>query len=207
MKVFFDTEFTGLHKDTTLISIGLVSEYGDTFYAEITDYDKSQLNDWLVDNVVSKLKYINDPNKVYGFDKVIKGSDSEREVFATKRIVGIELRNWLSNFNEDIALVTDVGHYDMVLLIDLMYASALEIPDYVSPTYIDLNQEIMTYLKSKYGFNVSITASFHINREELLEESFGVVMSCKDKHNALHDAQVIKQLYERIEESKNENKR
>lgn len=26
MKIFFDTEFTGLHQETTLISIGLISE-------------------------------------------------------------------------------------------------------------------------------------------------------------------------------------
>ena len=42
MKVWFDTEFTGLHKNTTLISIGLVTENGKTFYAEFTDYDESQ---------------------------------------------------------------------------------------------------------------------------------------------------------------------
>ena len=38
MKIFFDTEFTGLHKDTSLISIGLVDEDGKTFYAEFLDY-------------------------------------------------------------------------------------------------------------------------------------------------------------------------
>jgi hypothetical protein len=37
-KIFFDTEFTGLHQGTTLISIGLISECGKTFYAEFTDY-------------------------------------------------------------------------------------------------------------------------------------------------------------------------
>ena len=37
---FFDTEFTGLRKDTTLISIGIVSDTGDRFYAELTDYVK-----------------------------------------------------------------------------------------------------------------------------------------------------------------------
>ena len=31
MKIFFDTEFTGLHKNTTLISIGLVTEEGKHF--------------------------------------------------------------------------------------------------------------------------------------------------------------------------------
>jgi hypothetical protein len=35
-KIFFDTEFTGLHQGTTLISIGLISECGKTFYAEFT---------------------------------------------------------------------------------------------------------------------------------------------------------------------------
>ena len=33
MKIFFDTEFTGLHQHTTLISIGLVDEVGISFYA------------------------------------------------------------------------------------------------------------------------------------------------------------------------------
>lgn len=44
MKVFFDTEFTGLHQKTTLISIGLISEDGKTFYAELTDYDQTQVD-------------------------------------------------------------------------------------------------------------------------------------------------------------------
>ena len=39
MKVYFDTEFTGLKKDTTLVSIGLISETHKAFYAEFTDYD------------------------------------------------------------------------------------------------------------------------------------------------------------------------
>ncbi len=54
-KIFFDTEFTGLHKNTTLISIGCVADSGETFYAELTDYDKSQLNDWIKENVISGL--------------------------------------------------------------------------------------------------------------------------------------------------------
>ena len=42
MKIFFDTEFTGLHKDTTLISIGLIDKYGRTLYGEFSDYDESK---------------------------------------------------------------------------------------------------------------------------------------------------------------------
>jgi hypothetical protein len=36
-KLFLDTEFTGLHQNTTLIS-GLIADTGD-IYAELTDYD------------------------------------------------------------------------------------------------------------------------------------------------------------------------
>jgi hypothetical protein len=36
-KLFLDTEFTGLHQNTTLISIGLIADTGDN--AELTDYD------------------------------------------------------------------------------------------------------------------------------------------------------------------------
>lgn len=34
-RIFFDTKFTGLHQNTTLISIGLVSDEGERFYAEL----------------------------------------------------------------------------------------------------------------------------------------------------------------------------
>lgn len=56
-KVFFDTEFTGLHQNTTLISIGLISDCGKSFYAELNEFDIAQLNDWLNEN--------DNSNKVY----------------------------------------------------------------------------------------------------------------------------------------------
>ena len=51
-KIFFDTEFTGLHQRTTLISIGLIADLGlgkgtKSFYAELTDYDQSQVDEWI----------------------------------------------------------------------------------------------------------------------------------------------------------------
>ena len=42
MKLFLDCEFTGLHKSTTLISLGVVAENGKRFYAEFCDYDREQ---------------------------------------------------------------------------------------------------------------------------------------------------------------------
>ena len=60
-RIFLDTEFTGLHKQTTLISIGLISECGKTFYAELTDYDRTQIDEWLLENVIDNLLYSEPP--------------------------------------------------------------------------------------------------------------------------------------------------
>ena len=63
MKIFFDTEFTGLHKDTTLISIGLIDENGRTFYAEFSDYYECQCDEWIRENVLKNLKWSKYENK------------------------------------------------------------------------------------------------------------------------------------------------
>ena len=71
MNIYFDCEFTWLHQNTTLISIWLISECWKTFYAEFTDYDKSQVNEWIQENVISNL-IINDkdvsPSDHYKWD-------------------------------------------------------------------------------------------------------------------------------------------
>ena len=54
IKVFLDTEFTGLHKNTTLISLGITSEFGDSLYVEFTDYNRDSIeNDkWIQYKVI-----------------------------------------------------------------------------------------------------------------------------------------------------------
>ena len=59
MKIFFDTEFTGLHQNTTLISIGCVAEDERTFYAENRYYNRKQVDDWIQKNVIGNLKFNN----------------------------------------------------------------------------------------------------------------------------------------------------
>jgi len=54
-KVFIDMEFTGFHQATTPLSIGLVDEFGRSFYGEFEDYDKSQIDPWLEENIMSYL--------------------------------------------------------------------------------------------------------------------------------------------------------
>jgi len=55
-KVFFDTEFTRGGQNTTLISIGMVSEDNKTLYLELSDYDQSQVTPWLKENILNLLE-------------------------------------------------------------------------------------------------------------------------------------------------------
>ena len=56
--LFFDTEFTGLHSEAKLISIGIVAEDGRYFYAELNDYDKEKdTSDFVKLNVLPNLLF------------------------------------------------------------------------------------------------------------------------------------------------------
>lgn len=114
MKVYFDTEFTGLQKDTDLISIGFVSENGKTFYAEFTDYDESKCNDWIQKNVIDNLIL---KNHMY------VSNEKDFRIIGDKKHVKDVLIKWFNSFGEDIQLVSDVCHYDMILLIDIFWWS------------------------------------------------------------------------------------
>ena len=186
MKIFFDTEFTGLHKNTTLISIGLVTENGKTFYAEFTDYDESQCDDWIKENVISHLS--NKGARGFVATSCIDGINTR--VIGNKSYVQDQLKVWFSRFNnEKIELVSDVCHYDMVLFIDI-FGSAWDIPNNINPACHDINQDIARY------YEIDEVEAFDYSREQILENCDYHIEG--DKHNALYDAKVIKFIYELI---------
>ena len=47
-RVFLDTEFTGLTKDTELIGIGLFIDEDNYFYGELNDWNKGKSFEWLI---------------------------------------------------------------------------------------------------------------------------------------------------------------
>lgn len=178
MKIFFDTEFTGLHKDTTLISIGLVDEDGKTFYAEFSDYDRSQVDYWIKENVLAHLKFNDDPSKGT-FENI---HDGNIEIYGTKADIRASLRSWLYKY-DSVQLVPDVCHYDMVLFIDI-FGSAFNIPKNVCPFCYDINHDIAELCK------ISDAEAFDKSREEICYKEIE-----GDKHNALYDTKVIKEIY------------
>ncbi len=184
-RIFFDTEFTGLHQNTTLISIGLVSDEGERFYAELTDYDKTQCDYWITKNVLDHLL-------LSGNTKLEKGLEEDAmttTVIGNKRDVGHELLTWLEGFGDDIQFVSDVCHYDMVLLYELIADGAMLLPEYINPFCHDLCQDISMIL------DISEKAAFDISREQLLTDR-GIALPKGQKHNSLYDAEIIKAIYE-----------
>lgn len=176
-RVFFDTEFTGLHQKTTLISIGCVAEDGRTFYAECNDYATDQVNDWLRENVIAHLRWTRGGGEVPGRWPVPTG-EGHAALWSNSRIVSDELRAWLHQF-DSVEMWSDCLAYDWVLFCDL-FAGAMHIPKNVYYIPFDL----ATLFKFK-GIDPDI------NREEYAGMAGG------DKHNALWDAHVIRVCYER----------
>lgn len=175
-KVFFDTEFTGLHQKTTLISIGLISECGKTFYAELTDYDKSQIDEWLQKNVIEKL-YLHKPLRNEGYF----GGYNEMNVCGNMDLLQTKLRDWLNQF-EKVEIWSDCLSYDWVLF-NSVFGHAFNIPENVYYIPFDL-----CTLFKVCGIDPDI------NREEFS----GMNGSDSEKHNALWDAKVIKACYDRL---------
>lgn len=182
MKIFFDTEFTGLRKDTTLISIGMIAENGKTFYAELTDYNTKLCDDWIEKNVIDHLytRYREQLDEAPYIDNLHIGN---------KECIGKALKMWLKQF-DDVQFVSDVCHYDMVLLIDL-FGTAFDLPENVSAVCYDINQDIAKH----YG--ISNKEAFDKSREEIVKELCGAEV-VGEKHNSLYDAKVIKAIYDEI---------
>ncbi len=200
MNIYFDTEFTGLVPNTTLISIGCVAETGEKFYAEFTDYDESLCSDWIKENVLDNLllNHIDTPNYIWDdYDSAVdsmatyvKGTtDHVRKCFA----------KWLNEVSETrLQFVSDVCHYDFYLLCNQIFGGAFNLPENVNPVCYDICQEIKHCFNESISFADSMYNAFDISREDFLTETLCMDLPEGKKHNSLYDAEVIKMIYEGI---------
>lgn len=92
MRIFFDTEFTGLgRRDPELISAGFITEDGQhEFYLEIADFNPLKCQQFVRDTVLPLL-----------------GEPSQRVPLAD---FGPRLSAWLAGFDIPIHLISDSGH-------------------------------------------------------------------------------------------------
>lgn len=184
MKIYFDTEFTGLHQRATLVSIGLITEDEQEFYAELIDYDQSQVDNWLQENIINRL-YLHKENEGYPIPS--NGLICQGGFLGDSNYIKGCLTKFLSQFDE-VQMISDCLSYDWVLFCQL-WGHAFNIPSNVSPAPRDINQDIADY------WNISEKAAFDADREIFagLENS-----PKKQKHNSLWDAIVIKACDEKI---------
>lgn len=209
LKVYYDAEFTGLTKDASLISIGLMTSEGNYFYAEFNDYD-TNVSEWIQNNVINNLILTNENGDKVRFTPYRETICNTKELFKPYDydIVGSsyeikeELKKWLKTLYEyyrcQIHIYSDCYAYDWVLFNNLICddGDALNIPDYIY--YIPMDLSTLLQLK---GIDPDIT------REELLGERVITNMRRvypfnnmgeKCKHNSLWDALICKLCFEYI---------
>lgn len=185
MKLFMDTEFTGLHQKTTLISIAMISEDNRDFYAEFTDYDYRSIKDdtWIRDNVLRRRRFhpmIEEHFKMCG-NLNMKPYKGKKGILGDSLFVRGELERYLKQF-KDIEIWSDCLAYDWVLFCEL-FGGAMKLPNNVS--YIPQD----------------ICALFHvagidpdISREDFTKLEYDE----NQKHRADWDAFVIKECYYKL---------
>lgn len=180
-KIYFDTEFTGLVKNTDLISIGMVTDDGDSFYAEYEDYDRSKLDDWLKDNIISNL-YLKSEKLTQEGNSIIY------ETKGDSKFIKSRLEKWLKEIinreGKKLLFISDLLIYDWVLFNDIWNGS-MNLPDYIYYIPIDI-----------CGMFINKKIDPDINREDFIKESIKELQI--KKHNALWDAIVIKKCYEKL---------
>lgn len=198
-KLFFDTEFTGLHQNTTLISIGLISECGKTFYAELTDYDKYEIDEWLQTNVIDNLLMSEPKDGEDEYYSATRHTDNPTgnnlyrsysvQLRGDIKVLEVELRKWLEQFDE-VEIWSDCLSYDWVLF-NQIFGHAFNIPENVY--YIPF--DICTLFKIKdIDPDISREQFAGITNSKGQNETSEMLL----KHNALFDAKVIKMCYERL---------
>lgn len=198
LRIYYDAEFTGLNRKTGLISIGLVSDSGTTFYAEFTDFDEGQVSEWINNNVIRNLTIEDDADdSLMVGHKVAKAEGSSLyhvEVKGHTKLIKKKLLRWLLDeftiANKQIQFFTDCYAYDWVLMLDLIckFGDGLNIPDYINYIPIDLSTLLWT---------VGIDPD--ISREEFAGD-FPIPANVKEaKHNSRWDAYVAKVCFEKIE--------
>ena len=123
-RLFLDTEFTGLHQQTSLISLAIVAETGRAFYAEFSDFKKDQLTPWLEENVLSHLTMTKQRD---GY--IDQATENLIQVKGNHAFVRSLIETFLGQF-EAVGFWIDYVAFDWVLFCEL-WGGSMELPKHV----------------------------------------------------------------------------
>lgn len=182
--LFFDTEFTSLKKDADLISLGIVTEDGKQFYAELNDFDKDKCSSFTKEEVLSKLKYLDKMPK----NTFLKTDPFDYNVLGNKTLVKRSFLEWLKKLPKGKKVfVADVLAWDWTLLVDLIAEYNNDSPELPKDVhYIPI--DISTVLQQK-GLDPDIDRSEFCGK------------TSQNSHNALEDAKIAMKCWQKLHKS------
>jgi len=124
-RFFFDTEFMEDGKTIELLSIGITTEDGETFYRENREADWNLANDWVKENVLPHMK-----------------GSAEPYTWVRRQQIAEDLRNWVLSrtpSNEPVEFWGYFADYDWVVLCQL-FGRMVDLPNGFPMFCMDLKQ-------------------------------------------------------------------
>lgn len=166
--IFLDTEFTGVHAGTTLISIGMVTLEGEEWYVSLNDYDKNQVTPWIRENVLPFIESRESLPKAEAFPK---------------------MKEFLEQYagGEKICLVSAGKLIDIILVFELWKESNKDNPHFSM-------KELPSYLN--HGSHLDLNSLFLLSGLDP-DMDRGVFADRKGQreHHALEDAKVVRECF------------
>lgn len=165
--IFLDTEFTDFEYPQ-LISIGLVSEDGERFYAEMSNgWSREGCSDFVLEHILPQLT---------------AGDFLQERSFAARR-----LADWLADFPGPVRVVSDAPGYDWVLMLNLLGG---QLPGNLYPEplafYGESFPQLLPLLKEARQQAFADAPAHHaLNDAEALREAWEVMTS--NLHPAIMD--------------------
>lgn len=155
--LFIDTEFTDFDYPQ-LISIGLVAEDGESFYAELADgWCRESCSAFVLKEVLPQLT----------------GGDFFQERSYARR----RLSEWLAEFGATVRVVSDAPGYDWTLMMELLRDEApANLFPHPLPLYCESFPQLQPLLqKAKAQANFSASPHHALNDAEALREAWEVM--------------------------------
>lgn len=183
MNLYCDSEFSRLSRDGTFISLGIVAETGETFYAEFNDYNRSHIGEWHDKHVLAHLVLVDGELNQKISSYRIRGSSFKITQHLTLWLNALKYKWAVKQFHT----WWDCPAYDWVFFVDLMANKVEGYPQL--PSYLFYLPFDILPLFDFVGIDPDIS------REEFLMAN-DVELPQGIKHNALYDARVIKLCHE-----------
>lgn len=184
-KIFFNCGFTALHQKSTLVYIALISECGKKFYAEVSNYNRSEVKSWAKKKVLPKLKFRSTYHNPWTPISHFREFDGSMEFCGIESEMRSKLEEWLSEF-EQVEMWSDCLAYNWVLFNNI-FGNARDAPKNVYHIPFD----ICALFKIK-GIDPDIS------REVFLAQSIGLHFREEERQDSLFDVRLIKICHDQL---------